>query len=178
MLCIPDMSKCKSDPVILFFFFFCLCWIFIAAQGFSVVAASSDYSLLWYMGFSLGWLLLLWSIGSRHASFSSCNTQTQYLHHMGFSCSKACGIFPDQGLNPCSLHWQEDSHTLYHQEVLIMPSFMPNFFRQFVTPLNSWWRPKHLAQSVVPFWSDPVDPNCWWLLWLPALQLRWYSFTR
>ena len=25
------------------------------------------------------------------------------------SCSVACGIFPDQGLNPCPLHWQPDS---------------------------------------------------------------------
>ena len=25
------------------------------------------------------------------------------------SCSVACGNFPDQGLNPCLLHWQEDS---------------------------------------------------------------------
>ena len=27
----------------------------------------------------------------------------------GLSCSKACGIFPDQGLNPCPLHWQVDT---------------------------------------------------------------------
>ena len=27
----------------------------------------------------------------------------------GLSCSAACGIFPDQGLNPCPLHWQADS---------------------------------------------------------------------
>ena len=26
----------------------------------------------------------------------------------GLSCSAACGIFPDQGLNPCPLHWQVD----------------------------------------------------------------------
>ena len=26
-----------------------------------------------------------------------------------------CGIFPDQGLNPCPLHWQEDSQPLDHQ---------------------------------------------------------------
>ena len=25
------------------------------------------------------------------------------------SCSLACGIFPDQGSNPCPLHWQVDS---------------------------------------------------------------------
>ena len=27
----------------------------------------------------------------------------------GLSCLAACGIFPDQGSNPCPLHWQEDS---------------------------------------------------------------------
>ena len=27
----------------------------------------------------------------------------------GLSCSAACGIFPDQGSNPCPLHWQVDS---------------------------------------------------------------------
>ena len=27
----------------------------------------------------------------------------------GLSCSAACGIFPDQDLNPCPLHWQADS---------------------------------------------------------------------
>ena len=27
----------------------------------------------------------------------------------GLSCSEACGIFPDQGLNPCPLHWQVES---------------------------------------------------------------------
>ena len=33
----------------------------------------------------------------------------------GFSCSMACGIFLDQGSNPCPLHWQMDSNPLYHQ---------------------------------------------------------------
>ena len=27
----------------------------------------------------------------------------------GLSCSGACGIFTDQGSNPCPLHWQADS---------------------------------------------------------------------
>ena len=31
------------------------------------------------------------------------------------SCSVACGVFPDQGLNPCLLHWQADSLPLSHQ---------------------------------------------------------------
>ena len=30
-------------------------------------------------------------------------------------CSGACGIFPDQGLNLCPLHWQADSLPLDHQ---------------------------------------------------------------
>ena len=33
----------------------------------------------------------------------------------GLSCSTACGIFPDKGLNPCPLHWQADSQPLRHQ---------------------------------------------------------------
>ena len=33
----------------------------------------------------------------------------------GPSCSAACGIFPDQGSNPCPLHWQVDSQPLRHQ---------------------------------------------------------------
>ena len=31
------------------------------------------------------------------------------------SCSMACGIFPDQGSNPCPLYWQADSQPLHHQ---------------------------------------------------------------
>ena len=33
----------------------------------------------------------------------------------GLSCSMACGIFRDQGSNPCPLHWQTDSLPLSHQ---------------------------------------------------------------
>ena len=31
------------------------------------------------------------------------------------SCSMGYGIFPDQGLNPCLLHWQSYSLPLLHQ---------------------------------------------------------------
>ena len=31
------------------------------------------------------------------------------------SCSASCGIFLDQGSNPCPLHWQADSQSLCHQ---------------------------------------------------------------
>ena len=33
----------------------------------------------------------------------------------GLSRSAACGIFPDQGSNPCPLYWQADSQPLRHQ---------------------------------------------------------------
>ena len=53
---------------VLFFFnfiYFWLRWVFIAAHGLSLVAASGGYSSLWCTVFSLRWLLLLWSTGSR-----------------------------------------------------------------------------------------------------------------
>ena len=37
---------------------------------------------------------------------------------------KTCGIFPDQGLNLCPLHWQVDSKPLDHQESPICVYFM------------------------------------------------------
>ena len=43
--------------------------------------------------------------------------QTRRLSSCGSrpSCSAACGIFPDQGSNPCPLHRQADSQPLHHQ---------------------------------------------------------------
>ena len=58
-------------------FFFWLRQVFVAARGLSLVAVSEGYSLLRFAGFSLRWLLLLWSMGSRHAGFSSCGTWAQ-----------------------------------------------------------------------------------------------------
>ena len=59
------------------FIYFWLCWVFLAAHGLSLVAASGGYSSLWCAGFSWRWLLLLWSTGSRCADFSSCGTWAQ-----------------------------------------------------------------------------------------------------
>ena len=121
--------------------FFWLCWVFVAACGLFLLVESRSSSLLWCVGFSLRWLLLLLSTGSRHAGFSSCSMQAQQLRHAGprarglqwlqhvglvivarglqsagsavvahgFSCSEARGVFPDQGSDPCPLHWQADS---------------------------------------------------------------------
>ena len=79
------LSRYASLPCFFFFFFFlsnfiCLwqCWIFIAAWGLSLVAASGGCSLLRCVGVSLWWLLRLRSTGCRHFGFSPCCTQTQW----------------------------------------------------------------------------------------------------
>ena len=89
----------------LFFFFnlliylFWLCWVLISVRGPSPVAASG--------GFSLSRPLPSRSTGSRRAG-------PAIVAH-GPSRSAACGILPDQGSNPCPLHWQADSQPLRHQ---------------------------------------------------------------
>ena len=101
---------CPISLLSFFFFnYFWLCWVFVAALRLSLVAASGGYSSLRCAGFSLRWLLLLWSTGSRHEGFSSCGARASVVVAHGLSCSVACGIFPDQGLNLCPLHWQVDS---------------------------------------------------------------------
>ena len=65
------------------FIYVWLRWVFVAVCGLSLVAASGGYSLLWCMGFSLLWLLLSQSMGSRRTGFSSCGTRAQYLWHTG-----------------------------------------------------------------------------------------------
>ena len=57
-------SQCLRRSYCLFFW---LSWVFVATYGLSLVAASRGYSSLRYSGFSLRWLLLLQSMGSRHA---------------------------------------------------------------------------------------------------------------
>ena len=65
------------------FFFFWVRWVFVTACGLSLVVVSRGCSSLWCASFSLWWLLLLRSTGSRHAGFSSCSTWA--LEHTGFS---------------------------------------------------------------------------------------------
>ena len=76
-------------------------------QGLSLVAASRGHSSSQCEGLSLLQSLLLRNTGSRRAG-------SVVVAH-GPSCSAAFGIFPDQGSNPCPLHWQADSQPLCHQ---------------------------------------------------------------
>ena len=84
-----------------------LCWVFVSVLGLSLVVASGGHSSSRCAGLSPSQPLLLRSTGSR------CAGSAVVAH--GPSCSVACGIFPDQGSNPCPLHWQADSQPLHHQ---------------------------------------------------------------
>ena len=72
------------------FIYFWVCWIFAVARGLSPVAASRGYSSC------RAW--------AAHCSgFSCCGAQAQLTVVQEPSCLRACGIFPDQGSNPCLL---------------------------------------------------------------------------
>ena len=91
----------------IYYFYFWLCWVFVSVRGLSPVAASGGHSSSRRAGLSLSQPLLLRSRGSRRSG-------SVVVAH-GPSCSAACGIVPDQGSNPCPLHWQADSQPLRHQ---------------------------------------------------------------
>ena len=114
-------------------------------QGLSLVATSGGHSSSWCAGLSLSRPLLLWSTGSRHAG------SVIVAHRL--SCSAAYGIFPDQGSNPCPLHWQADSQPLCHQGspcIIIFNSCwaLGQSVPQFSWPACSWW-PFHSTGAVV-----------------------------
>ena len=79
-------------------------WVFVAARGLSLHVASRGYSSLQCAGFSLQWLLLLQSTGSRHAGFSSCGLRAP--ERRGSSCGARAQLLrgmwdlPGPGLEP------------------------------------------------------------------------------
>ena len=99
----------KNKFIYLFLAALCL---LCRARAFSS-CSDRGYSLLQCVDFSLRWLLLLWSTGSRRTGsvVVACGLQSAgsvvVVH--GLSCSTARGIFPDWGPNSCPLHWQADS---------------------------------------------------------------------
>ena len=88
---LPQLTLPTLDILFGLFFFngffkkiyFWLHWVFVAVHRLPLAAESGGYSSLWCVGFSLQWLLLLWSSGFRHVGFSSCVTWAQQLWLMG-----------------------------------------------------------------------------------------------
>ena len=108
---------------------FCFCFCFFGCAGsslllggLSLVASNGGYSLLWALGFSLRWLLLLQGTGPVCTGFSSCSTwapwlqlpgsraKSQQLLHTGLVALRRVEFS-----NPCPLHWQVDSYPLRRQ---------------------------------------------------------------
>ena len=103
---VPDVIfKSQSYSSILFlkknYLFIWLHWVFLSAQGLSLVVVSGGCSVLEVA--SLVAEHMLESVGS-----------IIVMHGLG--CHQACGIFPDKGLSLCRLHWQADSQPLDYQE--------------------------------------------------------------
>ena len=110
------------------FIYLWLCWVFVSVWGLSPVAASGGHSSSRCAGLSLS-RPLLWSTGSRRAG-------SAVVAH-GPSCSAACGILPDQGSNPCPLHWQADSQPLRHQGSPTETTFKCAIYVAYLIP-SSW----------------------------------------
>ena len=54
-----------------------------------------------------------------------------------FSCSATCGLLPDQGSNPCPLHWQANSYPMHHQASPRTKTFWERFrTKSYITTPN------------------------------------------
>ena len=104
-----------------FFFFYWLCWDFIAAWAFSTCGQWGLLSGCRARASHCGGFLLQ-SKGSRVCGLGSApglwSTGSGVVVHR-LSCFAECGILPDQGSHPCLLQWQEGSHLLVFLVFLI-----------------------------------------------------------
>ena len=93
-----------------FFLSFWLCWVFVAAflqlqRTGAALHRSTRVSLCY--GFSC--------CGARSCDSRTLQSTGSVVVVNGLSCSSVCGIFLDQGWNPCPVHWQVNSLPLSHQ---------------------------------------------------------------
>ena len=106
-------------------------------QAFSSCSEKGGCSLSWFTDFSLLWLPSWSKAISTRASgvlafwLSSCSSWTVELRLS--SCAQRLLLlfgmfFPGQGSNVCSLHWQVDFYSLYHQGSPILFDFL-NIFK-------------------------------------------------
>ena len=69
------MSRFFKNKFIYFIYLFLAELGLLLGMDFSLVAVNGGYSSLWRAGFSLRWLFLLQSTGSRRVGFSSCGSR-------------------------------------------------------------------------------------------------------
>ena len=95
------------------FIYLGLCWVFVTVWAFFWLLWAGASLSLCCRGCSFWWLLLLCGMdcrvpGLRELRFLGCRADSVFVLQ-GSSCPTEFGIFPDQGSNPCLLHWQADS---------------------------------------------------------------------
>ena len=78
----------------------------------------------------------------------------------GLSCSAACGIFPDQGLNLYPLNWQADSYPHSRAREAQIP-------RPSAATTEAWTPRAHALQQEKPPHGEAYAPDGlpWWLRW-------------
>ena len=115
-----------SECVFFFFFFLAVLGLRCCTQAFSSCGEQgllflvmrrlliAVASLVAEHGLLACRLQQLWNMGSVVVAHGLQSAGSVVVAH-GLSCSTACGIFLDQSLNPCPLHWQVDSQPLSHQ---------------------------------------------------------------
>ena len=84
-----------------FIIFVWLHWVFIAVLGPSLDGANRGYSRCRAWASHCGGLSLPERGLCGVPASVVVERRAQYLRHVGFSCPTTCGIFPDQGSNPC-----------------------------------------------------------------------------
>ena len=139
-----------------------LCWVFVSVRGLSLVVASGDHSSSRCTGLSPSRPLPLRSTGSRRAG------SVTVAH--GPSCSVSCGIFPDQGSNPCPLHRQADSQPLRHQGSPVSAFYLCPIL--FVICIEIFFSPLFVALFFSPLYSYPpsVFPSLSFLVSFPSFS--------
>ena len=100
--------------VLLFTYYFWLPWVFVAVRAFPQLQRARAPLQLRCLDFSLWWLLLLRSMGSRVCGLqqlqhmgsivvaSGLQNTGSVVVELGLSCSVACSISLDQGIKPMS----------------------------------------------------------------------------
>ena len=111
----------KALHKVYYYFFNCtILFIFDGAgssllRGFSLVVVCVFLTVVLLLLWSTGlWASVMAAGGSIPGAPRLWSSGSIVVVH-GLSCSMACGIFLDQGSNPCLLHWQVDSVPLSHQ---------------------------------------------------------------
>ena len=91
-------------------------YLFLAALGLTLVVASRAYSPVAGRGF-------LFVVASPVAAHRLQGVQASVVVVRRLTCPEACGVFLEQGSNPCPLLWEADSRPLgYTREAQLLIS--------------------------------------------------------